>query len=532
MSVQKIIVISILFLLCAGGNCQEVPYHFDNPVLSGYHPDPSICRVGEDYYMVTSTFVWFPGIPVYHSKDLVNWELIGHGINRPDQLAFDGLADRSGVFAVTIRHHDGLFYLITTCVECKGNFYITATKPEGPWSDPIWIEDSPGIDPSLMWDDDGKCYYTGMTWINEQHWPTQCGIWTQELDLEKKKLVGERKIFTYGHANNASYTEGPHLYKINDKYLLLLSEGGTGLYHGLSVHHSDSLFGNYVADMINPVMTHRHLGNKYPIQATGHGDLVQTQNGEWWCVLLGKRLMGNEMTFTRETFLAKVDFEGQTPIFNQGHGKVLTTQQRPDLPWSPFPPKPAIDGFEKSEIDLKWCTIRTPKSDFYNLKNGRLNLQLKPEVAQEKVHSSILVQRIKQQHFEAATKMNFDTKKENEQAGLMLYRTTENHYLLLKEKSQIVLVKVFNGKKEIIAKRPYNKSAVFFKATADNLEVQFSYGEALDKMTPIGDTQSMVVLADGNGNMFHGPGIGMYATSNGMASKNTASFDWFIYDDQ
>ena len=195
--------------------------NFQNPILPGYHPDPSICRVGEDYYLVNSTFEWFPGMPIHHSKDLVNWELIGYGIHRPEQLALQkGLGDFMGVFAVTIRYHDGIFYLINTCVQCEkgGNFYITATNPAGPWSDPVWL-DAPGIDPSLMWDDDGKCYYVGHGNLKgKQDWPQQQGAWLQELDTDQGKLVGPRKQLTYGHANNAVWTEGPHLYKINGKY--------------------------------------------------------------------------------------------------------------------------------------------------------------------------------------------------------------------------------------------------------------------------------------------------------------------------
>lgn len=142
---------------------------FQNPVLPGFNPDPSICRVNDDYYMVTSSFTWYPGIPIYHSKDLVNWEIAGHGISRPDMIDMNGLNDNDGIWAVTIRFHEGLFYLITTGSKCGGNFYITATDPKGPWSDPVWLKDAPGIDPSLFWDDNGKCYYTGNTWDFKSH---------------------------------------------------------------------------------------------------------------------------------------------------------------------------------------------------------------------------------------------------------------------------------------------------------------------------------------------------------------------------
>ncbi len=508
---------------------QEAPVNFKNPIITGYHPDPSICRVGDDYYLVNSTFIWHPGIPIYHSKDLVNWELIGHGITREDQIDLDGLEDRQGIYAVTIRHHEGVFYLITTCVNCKGNFYVTASDPAGEWSDPVWLPDAPGIDPSLMWDDDGKCYYTGHMSIPDKAWPNQCGIWLQELDLEKQKLVGERKLLTYGHANNASFTEAPHLYKINGKYMLMISEGGTEMYHSLSVHHSDSLFGPYVADMINPVITHRHLGEDYPIYAIGHGDLVETQNGEWWCVLLGKRKVEGETTLARETFLSKVEFEGQTPIFNPGEGKVLKEQKRPDLAWSPLKEEASKDEFDGDDLGLKWYTIRTPKKSLHEVSKGHLNLKLAPEVMDSLVNPSLLIQRIKHHKFEVMSKMDFKTSKNNEQAGVVIYRTRENHYSLLKEKSSLVLYKSFKGQKTEVMKVPYNKQEIYFKVEGDNLDVQFSYGESITEMKPIGQKQSLIVIADGNGNQFNGAGIGVYATSNGDKSTNIASFDWFEY---
>lgn len=148
---------------------QEIPKYYDNPVLSGFNPDPSICRVNDDYYMVTSSFIWYPGIPIYHSKDLVNWEVIGHAIDRPDMIDMNGLNDNDGIWAVTIRYHNGIFYLITTAHKNGEHFYITATDPKEPWSAPVWLKDTAGIDPSLFWDDDGRCYYTGNFWDFKNH---------------------------------------------------------------------------------------------------------------------------------------------------------------------------------------------------------------------------------------------------------------------------------------------------------------------------------------------------------------------------
>lgn len=532
MNFKKLKTTILGLIICTNLIGQSVPTTFKNPIIPGYHPDPSICRVGDDYYLVNSTFVWFPGLPIYHSKDLVNWKLIGHAVDRPEMVDFNGLPDKLGLFAPTIRHHEGVFYIVNTCVGCKMNFYITATDPAGPWSDPIWLPEAPGIDPSLMWDDDGKCYYTGMTGLDKKAWKDQCDIFNQELDLEQKKLVGERHHLTYGHANNASYTEGPHLYKINGKYLLLVSEGGTGLFHALTVHHSDSVNGPYISDYINPIVSHRHLGLDYPVHAIGHGDLVETQNGDWWMVMLGNRHLERGIaTLGRETFLAKVEFQGQRPVVNPGEGKVLMEQARPDLPWTPFEKEPTKDNFEGSKLGMKWCTIRTPKEPFYEVSDGTLKVKLRKEVMDSLVNSSILVQRIEHHKFEAMTKMSFKTSKNNEQAGLTIYRTNENHYKLLKNKKSIVLIKGFIGEQTEIARIPYTKKEVYFHVKGDKLDVQFSYGETEDQLKPIGTKQSLIVIAAGQGNAaFNGPGVGVYATSNGKSSKSEAEFDWFTYE--
>ncbi|MGD9929379.1 MAG: glycoside hydrolase family 43 protein [Mangrovibacterium sp.] len=525
----KLLSIFLFWAISTYSSAQIIPENFRNPILPGFNPDPSVCRVGDDYYLVTSSFTWFPGIPIYHSKDLVNWKLIGHGITRPDQFDFDKITDDNGIWAVTIRYHEGLFYLITTCNRCGGNFYITAKDPAGEWSDPVWLEEAEGIDPSLFWEDDGTCYYTGNSWGFTKSWSSQCAVWTQELDLENQTLVGKRKFLTYGHANNARYAEGPHIYKIDGKYLLLMSEGGSAYNHAISAHHGNNILDTYIADQVNPVLTHRQLGKDYPVHTIGHADLVQTQHGDWWAVALGIRDIAGKSGLTRETFLCKVEFENGTPIFNPGYGKVRLAQERPALPWSPLYEEATKEDFDTDSLSLKWHTIRTPKQSFYSLKDGSLSLHLLPEVTDSMVHSSMLIQRIKDQDYSATTKLSFSTKKDNEQAGLIMYRNNNSYYLLLKEKSRLVLIRKFQGKRVEVASCDYDKKDVFLRVDAEGRKIQFCFGTSPETMTKLGEPQDLEVLAEGNGNRFNGPGVGVYATSNGQRSGNSASFDWFEY---
>lgn len=532
MKVAKLLFLLLLSFISMTIKGQDTPKEFINPILSGFHPDPSICRVGDDYYMVNSSFTWYPGLPIHHSRDLVNWELIGHAIDRPGMINLRNANDNNGIWAPTLRYYDGVFYLITTLYKGGGNFYMTAKDPRGPWSDPIWLKDATGIDSSLFFDDDGKCYYMGNEYGGNggvKQWPAQTSVWLQELDLKQGKLVGPRKRLTYGHANNAAYAEGPHLYKINGKYVLVMAEGGTDYYHAVTVHQSRSLWGPYVADKVNPVLSHRHLGKDYPIQAVGHADLVQTQNGDWYSVVLGKRMIDGYSPLARETFLCKVNIENSSLIFNPGYGVVLSRQERPVLPWSPFKQKSMHDEFENETLSDDWYFVRIPEKRNYVIDKGQLVLSLQPEVVDSLVNSAMIIQKTKHHRFSAVTRMKFQTKKENEQAGIILYRTANGYYSLLKDKSGIVLVKKHLGDKEIIRHVPYLEPEVYLSVTADNLNVQFCFGKTLDNMVEIGEVQNLNVIADNKLNRFNGPGVGIYATSNGKPSKNVALYDWFKY---
>ncbi|MDO6760464.1 glycoside hydrolase family 43 protein [Tamlana sp. 2_MG-2023] len=532
----------VLILLTSKIYAQQPPEVFKNPILSGFYPDPSICRVDDTYYMVNSSFEWYPGLPIHKSKDLVNWEKIGHGLCRPDQIKYkDGLNNSAGIFAPTIRYHKGTFYIITTMVGQQGNFIITAKNPEGPWSAPMWIKDAPGIDPSLFWDDDGRCYYTGAGIIDgtKKEWPGKNGVWMQEIDPDTGVLLGEKKQLTYGHASNARWAEGPHIYKINNEYLLLIGEGGTGEFHAVTVFNSKKLWGPYIPNHTNPVMTHRHLAKTYPIIQTGHADLVQTQNGNWWSVMLAKRLTKNYVTLARETFLAKVIMtqqeSGVTPIFNPGIGLLQLEQKRPNLPWTPVPKLKERDEFQNKTLGLEWNFLRSPREQWYTLKDGELEIKLRPETVNELVNPSYIAQRTRNFSYQSTTKLSFKTKKENEKAGLAIYRKTGNNYQLLKTKDKIVLIKtyqkVLNGffEPELIASIPYSKNNVVLGAKVDELDVQFLYGENETDLKPIGAIQDYTIVSDEVAQKYNGVYVGMYATSSGKTSKKSAKFEWFDY---
>jgi len=508
-----------------------------NPILPGFYPDPSICRVGDDYYLINSSFEWFPGIPIHHSKDLVHWDLIGYGLNRPSQVTFKtGLKDHFGVFAPTIRYHNGTFYIINTLVGAGGNFYITATNPAGPWSAPHWIKDAIGIDPSLFWDADGRAYYVGQGNIEPNakvHW----GVWLQEIDLKEGKLIGKRKQLTLGSRPESKWTEGPHLYKIDGKYVLLVAEDGTEFEHSVVIFNSDKLWGPYKPIKENPVMTHRNLPKDYPIRATGHADLVQTQNGDWWSVLLAKRYYNGYMPLSRETFLAKINMinkDGEVyPEYNDGCGKILFKMEVPKLrdayPAVKLKSKSSVwrDDFTSKKLNLEWNFLRTPVTKWWKTGGGELEIAIRKEKLTDLANPSFIARRINSFKFEASTSLVLDMNNQMNAAGMAIYRDSKHSVQLMLSENYVKLVEN-NGKMvdNVLERVRFRGNRVLFNIKCDGDNFTFYYGTSEDNMKEIGGKVSMGLISDSDTVKYNGSYVGMYAVGMGDVKAN-AHFQWF-----
>jgi len=293
-----------------------------NPILPGCHPDPSVTRVGDDYYLVTSTFEYFPGLPVFHSTDLEQWIQVGNAVDRADQLDLSSVPSSGGLFAATIRHHDGRFFIVCTLVGGSGtggHFVLTASDAAGPWSDPAWL-DGDGIDPSLFFDDDGRAWFTATRPARKPAWSEQTEVWLREFDPVAQTLTGDEHVLWTGALIGAVWAEGPHLYRRDGWYYLLTSEGGTEVDHAVVVARSRNLTGPYAGNPANPVLTHRNLGRGHPVTNVGHADLVETPDGGWAAVLLASR--GLDSTLGRESFSVPVIWENGWPVLAPGVGQV------------------------------------------------------------------------------------------------------------------------------------------------------------------------------------------------------------------
>ena len=492
---------------------------YNNPIIPGFYPDPSICRVGEDYYLVTSSFEYFPGVPVFHSRDLVNWRQIGHCLTRESQLDLHKARSSGGIYAPTIRHHNGKFYMVTTNVSRWTNFIVSTEDPGGEWSDPVTF-DGHGIDPSLLFDDDGKVYLTS------------CSNVQNELDVETGELLTEPRSVWEG--SGGRYPEGPHLYKIDGTYYLMIAEGGTEYTHMETIARSSSPWGPFTPCPHNPILTHRSLLN--PIQATGHADMIQAHDGSWWMVFLAFRMVGEKQYhhLGRETFLAPVSWtEDGWPVVN-GTGSVALEMAADCLPPHPWDPEPRRDDFDSQELRLCWNFLRNPYEADWSLTDrpGWLRLNGSAVTLDDKDSPAFVGRR--QQHFtcRATALLEFDSKQDGDEAGLTAIMNNSHHYEIavtrLSGKRRIILRRRIGTLAAVVADQPLPDGPVTLHISADPDEYTFRCAAGDAEMTDLGKGETRYLSSEVAGG-FTGVYLGMYAVGSGGSAGGPADFDWFEY---
>jgi alpha-N-arabinofuranosidase len=479
--------------------------------------------VGSDFYLVTSSFEYFPGVPIFHSRDLVHWRQIGHCLNRPSQLPLGGAKASGGIWAPTLRYHDGIFYLTTTNVSGDGNFIVTARDPEGPWSDPIPVG-QPGIDPSLFFDDDGSAIYS----------TSSGGALQSRIDVTTGKLLSEPRVVWGGTGGQCP--EGPHLYLRDGWYYLLLSEGGTEYGHMVTMARSRSAWGPFEPCARNPLLTHRSL--RSPIQAVGHADLVETADGQWFAVFLGVRPNGYPPCYHlgRETFLSPATWEddGFPAIGHQG--RVGLDMETPLALESVSEAQPR-DDFTSSTLALCWNFLRNPDPGLYSLDQRSGYLRLRGSVhGLDDVASPAWVGR-RQCHLavRAATCVEFQPAAEREEAGLVVRMNERHHYEVFQTlragQPSVVLRRRIGSLRAEVASRslsPSETSRLVLAVEADRDRYVFCCGPSENDLRPLGEGETRYLsteVASG----FTGVYFAMYATGNGTPCVRPADFDWFEY---
>ncbi|MBN2684010.1 MAG: glycoside hydrolase family 43 protein [Pontiellaceae bacterium] len=518
-----------------------------NPILRGFNPDPSIVRVGDDYYIATSTFEWFPGVQIHHSKDLKNWRLLTRPLDRTSLLDMKGIPDSGGIWAPCLTYFDGLFWLCFTVVNTlngttKGtpNYLTTASDIMGPWSEPIYLNAS-GFDPSLFHDSDGRKWLNNMIWDHRPERTSFYGIQLQEYDPELKQLIGEPKLIFKG--TPLGCTEGSHIYKRNGFYYLLTAEGGTSFEHAVTLARSKNIDGPYEVHPANPVLTSRdkpHL----KLQKAGHADLVETQNGEWYMVHLCSRPLpkNNRCILGRETAIQKVEWRDDGWLYlANGTNDPEELVEAPTLPEHPFAALPARDDFEDQTLALQYQMQRTPLDDsMCSLTERPGFLRLKGGGPIESRYEQVIVARRQQAfRYTATTLLEFKPETFQQMAGLICYyHTTLFHYCCMSIDEELgpclYLQSADDGKVTFplgTSVIPLNgNTRVYLRAKMNYHELAFFYSLDGETWNPVGDTLDSSILSDdyGTGMGFTGAFVGL-ACQDLSGRRKPADFDFFEY---
>lgn len=518
---------------------------YRNPVLSGFYPDPSVVRVGDDYYLINSTFAFYPGIPIFHSRDLVNWKQIGNVIDRPDMMPFGGNSlSNGGIYAPQISYHNGTFYVINTCVGCGGNFVVTAKDPAGPWSKPIWLPHIGGIDPSLFFDDDGKVYIVHHKDPPAKHFPAHTAIWLMEVDPTNFAKRSDDVMLVDGSVKqpwHTDYIEGPHLYKIDGQYMLWAAGGGTGYYHGELAFKSSKPFGPYIANPNNPVLTQFGLPDDRPnpVTAAGHADLLQDSKGKWWAFFLGTRVYDlatppqdpGRFATGRETFMLPVTWRDGWPVVTEKGAAIPYVAKGPALPRS-IPAGRFLNGnykvretFTGSALGPQWLFARTPRTPWWQVSDGDLAITPRSDRMGDNVQPSFVGRRLAHMNASITTPVRFRPRTAGDEAGLMAVQNDNFYYafgLALNGAGKTMLqVRERSGGKDpahgkVLAETPLSPRAgtpIYLRMTIAKAKVGFSYsldGKSYRPVLSDADASSLTTAASGG---FTGTVIGPYAES-------------------
>ena len=523
-----------------------------NPILRGFNPDPSICRVGDDYYIATSTFEWFPGVQIHHSKDLHNWKLITRPLNRISQLDMRGNPDSCGVWAPCLSYDDGTFYLVYSNVRSfdgvwkdTPNYLVTTTDIMGDWSEPIYLS-SRGFDGSLFHDTNGNKWFLNML-LDHRNGRFFGGIEMQEYDPSAKKVVGKVHYLTPGTALGC--TEGPHLYQRNGYYYLVLAEGGTEYGHAMTVGRSKDIFGPYDFHPDNPFISAADSKN-HPLQKCGHGDWVQTPNGDWYAVFLVGRPLTPEgrCTLGRETAIEEFIWEHDWPYL-KGNGRVPRVKiPAPELSVGIQERPATIIKFDQGQLPLEFQSLRIPITEHWCSLTARKGfLRLYGKESLNSLHcQSLLARRIQDFHVRATTSIHFQPQHFGHMAGLVFYYNTGHyHYACITSNADgtktflsVISSDNFEMSFQEELAEVSNQESIILAGEMNRDRLQFYYGNDPKQLEKLGVILDASILSDDyvrDGSdryrpAFTGSFVGICCQDLAMNTYH-ADFEWFEYQE-
>lgn len=515
-----------------------------NPILTGFNPDPSIVRVEDDYYIATSTFEWFPGVQISHSRDLLNWRVVPFPLTRYSQLDVRGHHNSGGVWAPCLSYCDGVFHLIYTdsrnwssSFKNAHNYLTTAPSIEGPWSEPVYLNSS-GFDPSLFHDDDGRKWLVNMVWDHRPQRKQFGGILLQEYDPKQERLVGPvHKIFP---GTDLGLVEAPHLYKVDGWYYLFTAEGGTFLTHAQTVARAKNIEGPYEVMPGNPLITSAH-NPSLRLKSAGHGSLVQHRDGTWSLAYLCRRPLANGRSILgRETSMQNIEWVDGWPRLSSGGQEPEDTFDGPDLPEHPWPSEPVRDDFDRDPLSVHWQAPRVA------LDENMLSLTQRPghlrlfgrESIDSLFEQSLVARRQKAFHIEAVTCMEFEPEHFQQMAGLVAFYNTDNFYYLFVSHAEhsrkcLGLMRSEQGNVSYPIEKEYpldDWNKIYLKLVIEDHRINFFYSPDGTHWTAAGWEQDASILSDEHAVPcgFTGNFVGV-ACQDMSGTRKHADFDWFDY---
>jgi len=523
-----------------------------NPILPGFNPDPSILRVNDDYYIATSTFEWFPGVQIHHSKDLIHWKLITRPLNRTSQLNMSGNPNSCGIWAPCLSYDNSTFYLIYTDVKTfRGefkdahNYLVTANDIMGEWSDPIYLNSS-GFDPSLFHDTDGRKWFVNMIWDHRKGIHPFGGILLQEYSEKEKKLVGP--ITNIFKGTEIGMVEGPHLYKRNGYYYLMTAEGGTVLRHAVTMARSKNINGPYKADPQNPVLT-SYYNPELKLQRAGHASLVETQNGEWYMThLCGRHIPSRgRCTMGRETAIQKMKWTDDGWLrLESGGNEPQEEVPAPNLPIHKWEPEPVRDNFDKDTLNIHFQTLRVKlDEDTISLKERPGFLRIKGRESLNSHHTQALVVRRQQSFFYTAeTCVDFQPDTFQQMAGLICMYDNRNFYYIYitqeEDKGRCIdIISSKDGVTEFLLDEKLsisNQGMYYFKAKVHYDKLRFYHsadGKEWKQIEPVYDYSILSDEFEEGGGDAHFTGSFVGRCCQDLSGRRKpADFDYFEYREE
>ena len=503
---------------------------YRNPILSGFYPDPSICRKDDTYYMVTSTFGFFPGVPLFTSKDLVNWEQHGHVLDRDSQLSLHKHGISEGIFAPAIAYNETnqTFYMVTMNMGERTVFYVKSTDPTQGWSEPIQLRGG-GLDPSFLFDTDGKGYLVYTTRPTDgQRYPGEMAVYMYEFCADGDSLKGDQIQLVRGGTDIEEFPEwleGPHLYHIGDYYYLMCAEGGTQAGHREVIFRSDNPYGPWESYSQNPILIQKDLDCKYVVSSTGHADLIETPEGDWWAVFLGCRpYEGDYYNTGRDTYLLPVTWDDSWPIILKSGLCIPPVVDKKDVKLSEnyfngnFE---YTDLFDHNQLNERWVYLRNPAKEFYSLDGKGIAMKALPvNVYQRDTLSAIFC---RQQHpdFTAETNLSFNPQNDKELAGLLLLQNNEYNFTFgktqLNGQPALVVNRNDSGKSlvsSVVLSAAQSKLPITLKVKGMGGLYSFYYKIANEEWLLLAKDVDATHLTTSKAGGFIGTMIGLYVTSN------------------